>query len=239
MLNDDVPLLQGRPAMMPDFQKDYEAGRRLLSDNGLPVFEAPIHLEGGSIHSDGQGTMVVTEECLLDPSRNPELGREGIEQVCGICVSPQADGTAPWHVVAVNGVLKYISNRVAGTLCLHSSSVSVVLFTATSIHAGCMCPQVLKDYLGLEKIIWLWRGMEGDTEVVNGHVDNMCCFIRPGVVALAWSDNEDDPQVGHTRRTNISLCIALCCIAQAERLPLPGWTESADAPAQHIDCRLD
>ena len=74
-------LLQGRPAMMPDFQKDYEAGRRLLSDNGLPVFEAPIHLEGGSIHSDGQGTMVVTEECLLDPSRNPELGREGIEQV--------------------------------------------------------------------------------------------------------------------------------------------------------------
>jgi len=55
--------------------------------------------------------------------------------------------------------------------------------------------QCLKDYLGLEKIIWLWRGMEGDTEVVNGHVDNMCCFIRPGVVALAWSDNEDDPQV--------------------------------------------
>ena len=51
------------------------------------------------------------------------------------------------------------------------------------------------DYLGLEKVIWLWRGMEGDTEVVNGHVDNMCCFIRPGVVALAWSDNEDDPQV--------------------------------------------
>ena len=28
--------------------------------------------------------------------------------------------------------------------------------------------QVLKDYLGLEKVIWLWRGMEGDTEVVNG-----------------------------------------------------------------------
>ena len=59
---------------------------------------------------------------------------------------------------------------------------------------------MLKDYLGLEKVIWLWRGMEGDTEVVNGHVDNICCFIRPGVVALAWSDNEDDPQVSLTRR---------------------------------------
>ena len=66
---------------MPNWDKDYNAGRTLLTMNGLPVFEAPIHLEGGSIHSDGQGTMVVTEECLLDPSRNPDLGREGIEKV--------------------------------------------------------------------------------------------------------------------------------------------------------------
>ncbi len=59
---------------------------------------------------------------------------------------------------------------------------------------GC-CAQILKEYLGLEKIIWLWRGMEGDTEVVNGHVDNLCCFIRQGHDALAWSDNVDDPRV--------------------------------------------
>ena len=67
--------------MMPNWDKDYNAGRTLLTMNGLPVFEAPIHLEGGSIHSDGQGTMVVTEECLLDPSRNPDLGKEGVEKV--------------------------------------------------------------------------------------------------------------------------------------------------------------
>ena len=74
---------------MPNWDKDYNAGRTLLTMNGLPVFEAPIHLEGGSIHSDGQGTMVVTEECLLDPSRNPDLGREGIEKV-----QPGAGATA-------------------------------------------------------------------------------------------------------------------------------------------------
>ena len=66
------------------------------------------------------------------------------------------------------------------------------------------------DYLGLEKVIWLWRGMEGDTEVVNGHVDNMCCFIRPGVVALAWSDNEDDPQVDPTSAHFFDRQRALC-----------------------------
>lgn len=45
----------GLPTMMPSWDKDYNAGRALLEMNGLEVFEAPIHLEGGSIHSDGQG----------------------------------------------------------------------------------------------------------------------------------------------------------------------------------------
>jgi agmatine deiminase len=36
-------------------------------------------LEGGSIESDGAGTLLTTAECLLDPNRNPHLGRAGIE----------------------------------------------------------------------------------------------------------------------------------------------------------------
>ncbi len=36
-------------------------------------------LEGGSIHSDGEGTVIVTEACLLDESRNPDLSKEEIE----------------------------------------------------------------------------------------------------------------------------------------------------------------
>jgi agmatine deiminase len=31
------------------------AGRAVLEQYDLPVFECPLHLEGGSIHSDGQG----------------------------------------------------------------------------------------------------------------------------------------------------------------------------------------
>ena len=96
---------------------------------------------------------------------------------------------------------------------------------------GCMCLQVLKDYLGLEKIIWLWRGMEGDTEVVNGHVDNMCCFIRPGVVALAWSDNEDDPQVGPIRQ-HLPFPASPRAASHLERPLLPRRTACSDFPAQ-------
>ena len=41
---------------------------------------APFVLEGGSIHSDGEGTVMVTEACLLSKGRNPELSKEKIGQ---------------------------------------------------------------------------------------------------------------------------------------------------------------
>ncbi len=50
----------------------------------------------------------------------------------------------------------------------------------------------LKTYLGVNKIIWLEHGIFEDE--TNEHVDNIACFIKPGVVALGWTDNKDDPQ---------------------------------------------
>jgi agmatine deiminase len=88
-------------------------------------------LEGGSIHGDGQGTLITTEECLLNPNRNPHL-------------------------------------------------------TKTEIEAR------LRDYLNIEKIIWLGQGVYQDE--TSGHVDNLCCFIQPGVVALTWTEDTSDPQ---------------------------------------------
>ncbi|KAK9817303.1 hypothetical protein WJX72_012405 [[Myrmecia] bisecta] len=119
------------------------AGRRSSRPGAVgtnhTLAHAPVHLEGGSIHSNGEGTLVCTEECLLHPSRNHHLGREGIEQV-------------------------------------------------------------LKDYLGLKKIIWLWKGIAGDDAITNGHVDNFCCFARPGTMLLAWTDDQNDPQWERSNR---------------------------------------
>ena len=53
----------------------------------------------------------------------------------------------------------------------------------------------LKEYLGLDKVIWLWKGMAGDDAITNGHVDNLACFVRPGLVLLSWTDDKNDPQV--------------------------------------------
>ena len=91
----------------------------------------PFVLEGGSVHSDGEGTVMVTESCLLSKGRNPDLTKEEITEK-------------------------------------------------------------LKAYLGAEKVLWLPRGIYMDE--TNEHVDNVCAFLKPGEVILAWTDNRKDPQ---------------------------------------------
>lgn len=50
----------------------------------------------------------------------------------------------------------------------------------------------LKAYLGVQKVLWLPRGIYNDE--TNEHVDNVCTFIKPGEVVLAWTDNASDAQ---------------------------------------------
>jgi agmatine deiminase len=64
----------------PPWDRDAAVGRLVAQRLGDQVREAPLVLEGGSIISDGQGTMLTTEQCLLNPNRNPSLSREQIEQ---------------------------------------------------------------------------------------------------------------------------------------------------------------
>ena len=51
---------------------------------------------------------------------------------------------------------------------------------------------VLGDYLGIEKVIWIPRGLYNDE--TNGHVDNLIHVVRPGEVILSWCDDQNDPQ---------------------------------------------
>lgn len=119
------------------WEKDNAFAKTFAAMYGTAVYDAaPFVLEGGSIHSDGEGTVLVTEACLLSPGRNPHLGRKKISEM----------------------------------LCA---------------------------YLGAEKVIWLPRGIYMDE--TDEHVDNVCAFVRTGEVALAWTDNEADPQYALSR----------------------------------------
>jgi len=57
---------------------------------------------------------------------------------------------------------------------------------------------LLAAYLGIEKVIWVPRGVFGDE--TDGHVDNLACFSRPGRVLLTWSEKPDDPQTEISRQ---------------------------------------
>jgi agmatine deiminase len=60
----------------PRYRKDAALGHRLAETLGIRTFSAPLYLEGGAICSDGDGTLLTTEQCVLNPNRNPGLGRE-------------------------------------------------------------------------------------------------------------------------------------------------------------------
>ena len=71
-------------AKYKDWKKDDKIPERAAKRLKLPLIDGKIVLEGGSIDVNGRGTLITTEECLLDPivqTRNPGLSRYEIEHV--------------------------------------------------------------------------------------------------------------------------------------------------------------
>lgn len=62
------------------WEKDDRVAGKVLEIERAARYRAPIVLEGGSIHVDGEGTVLSTEECLLNRNRNPDRSRGEIEQ---------------------------------------------------------------------------------------------------------------------------------------------------------------
>lgn len=60
---------------------DDAVARKVLEIEGADRYKAPFVLEGGSIDADGEGTVLVTAECLLSEGRNPDLSRDEIEDL--------------------------------------------------------------------------------------------------------------------------------------------------------------
>jgi agmatine deiminase len=157
------------------WEKDERVAAAVLELEGANRYRAPLVLEGGAIHVDGEGTVLSTEECLLNRNRNPGLSREQIEE----------------H---------------------------------------------LREYLGAEKVVWLGRGVFADE--TDGHVDNLACFARPGVVLLTWAEDESDPQ--HEISADALRRLEAATDARGRslevvRLPSPGPLTIASGEAEGVE----
>jgi agmatine deiminase len=118
------------------WDRDAAVAQKVLEVEGCDRYRAPFVLEGGAIHVDGQGTLITTEECLLNPNRNPHLDRAQIETL-------------------------------------------------------------LKRYLNVDVVVWLGKGVHLDE--TDGHVDNLCAYVRPAEVVLTWTGDRNDPQYDISR----------------------------------------
>jgi agmatine deiminase len=63
------------------WDRDEQAGQHVAEGYGDVVYRAPLVLEGGSIIIDSLGRLVTTEQCLLNPNRNPTLSKSDIQSV--------------------------------------------------------------------------------------------------------------------------------------------------------------
>ena len=63
------------------YDRDAQVPAVIADHLGMRRYVAPMILEGGAITVDGEGTLLTTETCLLNPNRNPGLGREGNERL--------------------------------------------------------------------------------------------------------------------------------------------------------------
>jgi agmatine deiminase len=63
-----------------DLKPDDEAGKRVAGSTGLRVFHPDLVLEGGSVDVNGTGSVVTTEQCLLNRNRNPTKSKTELEK---------------------------------------------------------------------------------------------------------------------------------------------------------------
>jgi len=64
-----------------DLLPDNATGLEVARSTGLRIFEAGVVLEGGSIDVNGTGSLLTTEQCLLNKNRNPQLGKAQLEHL--------------------------------------------------------------------------------------------------------------------------------------------------------------
>lgn len=128
----------------------------------------------------------------IDWEFNAWGGAEG-----GLYASWELDNKVAQKVLELVGVDRYKTGLVNEGGAITVDGQGTVITTRSVLLNPNRNPQlteseaeaILREYLNVDKIIWL--DVSGADET-DGHVDGVCCFARPGVVLIAWSDDPSE-----------------------------------------------
>ncbi|HRZ87387.1 MAG TPA: agmatine deiminase family protein [bacterium] len=140
-------------------------------------FATGLAFEGGSIDVNGAGVLLTTEQCLLNPNRNPHLDKKEIEGA-------------------------------------------------------------VKDYLGVDKIVWLGEGVAGDD--TDGHVDDIARFVNRETILAVYENNKKDENYEPLKENYEKLLKATDCKGKrfaVVKLPMPDpvYFEEGRLPASYAN----
>jgi agmatine deiminase len=79
------------------YANDRRFAAHILDQRRARMFSAPLVCEGGAIHVDGEGTLMTTEQCLLNSNRNPERTQQQIERALSDCTGATRILWLPGH----------------------------------------------------------------------------------------------------------------------------------------------
>ena len=108
------------------------------------------------------------------------------------------DQMVPLKISELERVDRYKAHLVMEGGAIHVDGEGTVITTEECLLSPGRNPQLsreeieqsLRDYLSVDKVIWLARGI--DPHETNGHVDDVACFVKPGVVLAAITEDQDD-----------------------------------------------
>ena len=117
---------------VPDYAENARLGRRVLNIARAPCYESPLCLEGGAIHTDGEGTIITTESVVLNPNRNLGISKHAAERE--LCEALGASKII-WLPGDPNGIFFDITDgHIDGLLCFVKPGV--VLFESDPSASG-------------------------------------------------------------------------------------------------------
>jgi agmatine deiminase len=163
----------------------------------------------------------------------------------GIYFPWDRDDAVAGKVCEIEGVDRYRAPFVLEGGSIHVDGQGTLLTTEECLLNANRNPQLtrsdleqlLAEYLGIETVIWLGRGVIDDE--TDGHVDNLCCFSAPGEVCLTWTDDRRDSQYEVSRDAYERLAGARDARGRRlkiHRLVQPGPLYMTRDEAAGIDC---